>query len=56
MTEQDKITMDKYGISSSSKAVYFYKDHKYERLTDAINYAKIDIKRAKEDADPTKPA
>ena len=45
MNEQDKTLMADYGITSSPKTVYFYKDFRYDRLSDALTYAKLDAKR-----------
>ena len=40
MTEEDKKAMAKYGITHEQRTVFFWKDYKYERLADAVNYAK----------------
>ena len=42
MTEEEKELMQRFGITVEQKSVYTYKGHKYERLKDALNYAKID--------------
>lgn len=44
MTEDEKI-MEQYGISCEQKTMYRYKGHMYERLKDALGYAKIDSER-----------
>ncbi len=41
MSEDDKAVMEKYGITYEQRTVFFWKDHKYERLADAVNYAKL---------------
>ena len=41
MTEEDKKAMAKYGITHEQRTVFFWKDYKYERLADAVNYAKV---------------
>ena len=45
MTEEDNKLMEKYGITSQQKIVYLYKGHRYDSLKNAINFAKIDMKR-----------
>ena len=45
MTEEDNKLMDQYGITSKQKIVFLYKGHKYGNLKDALNFAKIDMKR-----------
>jgi hypothetical protein len=49
MSEQDKNLMEKYGITSTPRTVYFYKEFRYDRLADALAYAKNDTKRIQED-------
>jgi hypothetical protein len=39
MNKQDKVLMEKYGITSATKTVFFYKDFKYDDLDKAIRYA-----------------
>ena len=41
MSEEDKKVMEKYGIKCEQRTVFFWKDYKYERLADAVNYAKL---------------
>jgi hypothetical protein len=41
MTEDDKKLMDKHGITYEQRTVFFYKNYKYERLADAVNYAEL---------------
>ena len=48
MSEQDKPLVAEYGITSSPKTVYFYKECRYDRLSDALSYAKSDTKRTEE--------
>ena len=45
MNEQDKKLMAEYGITSTVKTVYQYKGYRYERLSDALSYARIDTRR-----------
>ncbi len=42
MNETEKRMVEVYGIRSEHKTVYFYNGHKYEKLKDALNYAKLD--------------
>jgi hypothetical protein len=59
MNEQDKKLMAEYGITSTVKKVYRYKEHRYDRLSDALSYARIDTKRsgeAVEQETPVSPA
>jgi len=56
MSVQDKTLMAEYGITSSPKTVYFYKEYRYDRLSDALSYAKSNTKRTEESAEPTTPA
>lgn len=53
MSEQDKTLMADYGITSSPKTVYFYKEYRYDRLADALAYAKTDAKRMQEGSEST---
>lgn len=47
MTQKDKSLMEEFGITSESKIFYLYKQHSYENLTDAVNFAKSDAKDEK---------
>lgn len=42
MSIEDKTLMNRYGITSTPKMVYFYKQFRYENLTDAVRYAESD--------------
>jgi hypothetical protein len=48
MSEQDKTLMAEYGINSTVKTVYSYKGYRYDRLSDAISYARTDTRRSGE--------
>ena len=41
MTEEEKELMERHGITSEQSTVYYYQGHKYERLKDALNYARL---------------
>jgi hypothetical protein len=59
MSEQDKKLMAEYGITSTAKKVYRYKEYRYDRLSDALSYARIDARRsgeAVEEETPVSPA
>jgi hypothetical protein len=47
MNKKDKQTMETHGITHASRDIYFYKNYKYDRLDDAVHYAKIDTGRAR---------
>ena len=53
MSEQEEILMAKYGITCESKMIYRYKEHRYESLKDALNYAMLDTKLIQESNLPT---
>ncbi len=42
MSEQDKTLMAEYGITSTVKKVYQYKKFQYDKLSDALSYARTD--------------
>jgi hypothetical protein len=42
ISEEDETAMDRFGITCSSKMVFFYKKYRYENLADALRYAKSD--------------
>jgi len=45
MSEQDQKRMADYGIASTVKTVYQYKNYRYEKLADALACARIDARR-----------
>lgn len=45
MKNSDIEQMKDYGITYKSKNIYSYKEHHYDKLKDALNYAEIDMKR-----------
>ncbi len=55
MSEQDKRLMAEYGITSTVKKVYRYKDYRYDRLSDALSYARTDTRRSGYDVKQEKP-
>jgi hypothetical protein len=42
INETEKRMAEVYGIRSEHKTAYFYNGHKYNKLKDALNYAKLD--------------
>jgi hypothetical protein len=46
MSEQDKMLMAEYGITSTVKEEYRYKEYRYDRLSDALSYARTDTRRS----------
>ncbi|MGD8885594.1 MAG: hypothetical protein PVF34_08215 [Gammaproteobacteria bacterium] len=44
MSEDDKALMAQYGITSEPKLVFCYKEHRYDKLQDAVNFAKLEKK------------
>lgn len=55
MSEDDKTLMAKYDITSEPKLIYSYKQHRYENLKDAINFAKIDAEGVQDDSNKNSP-
>lgn len=45
VSEDDRRAMNEYGISHQHKSVYTYRAHVYDRLADALAYARIDSAR-----------
>lgn len=45
MNNDDAALMEKYGITSQTKTIYAYKQHRYDNLKDALRYAEIDTER-----------
>jgi hypothetical protein len=53
MNTEDKALMEKFGITAEVKTIFHFGGYRYERLNDAVNYAKKaasgDPKRQHED-------
>ncbi len=45
MTNDEDKVIKKYGILRKQKTVYTYKGYNYDNIKDAVNFAKIDLKR-----------
>jgi len=41
MNSDDRKLMEQFGITAESKTIYHFEGYRYERLSDAINYARI---------------
>ena len=44
-TEEENKLMAQFGITQENKSVYFYQGHRYEKLGDAISYARLNLAR-----------
>ncbi|NKC01947.1 MAG: hypothetical protein GKR90_26075 [Pseudomonadales bacterium] len=53
MTDEETRLMDEHGITCETKTVYHFRTHKYDRLQDALNYAKIVGRHSKPFEDET---
>ena len=53
MNDENKMLMEKYGITCEPKMIYSYKQHRYENVEQAINFARIDAARDQEDSSHT---
>ena len=40
MNSDDKKLMEEFGITAEAKTIFHFDGHRYERLSDAVNYAK----------------
>ena len=45
MNNTEKTQMKKLGITCTTQSTYHYKNYRYNKLSDAITYAKTDSKR-----------
>lgn len=43
MTDEEKQMIDQFGITNETKTIFYFRGHKYERLSDALNYAKKEV-------------
>ncbi len=44
-SEEEQKLMAEYGITHEKKSVYLYRGHKYDKLSDAIRYARDGLDR-----------
>ncbi len=42
MTKEDEELMEQHGITLEQKSVYCYRGHKYDKLEDALRYARLE--------------
>lgn len=40
-TEEEKQLMTQYGITSETKRAFFFQGYKYDKLADALKYARL---------------
>lgn len=55
MDEDDERLMAQYGITAETKVRFHFDGHRYERLTDAVNYARLQQTQSKNDKAPITP-
>jgi hypothetical protein len=49
-TEDEQKLMAKYGITEERKSVYYYQGYKYDKLGDAVRYARERLDRGQDKA------
>jgi hypothetical protein len=47
LTEEDKELMNQYNITSETRTLFFSEGYKYDKLKDALSYAKLAGEREK---------
>ena len=52
MSNEQETLMLQYNITCEPKMIYSYKQHRYENLKDAINFAQLEAARTQEDSSP----
>ena len=45
MTKEDRQAMEAHGITRTRKDVFSYKAFKYDRLEDAVRFARLDVEQ-----------
>ena len=50
MDEHDNSLMAQYGITAETKVLFHYDGYRYERLADAVNYARLQAPSNEDDA------
>ena len=48
--EEDKVIMEKHGITTEQKVTYHYKEFKYQSLKEAVKYAELQAARVHKDS------
>ncbi len=56
MSEAEKKLMAEYGITSAPETIYYYKSYRYDKLADALKFAKRDNEQPEAPAAISKPA
>ena len=41
LTEEDKVLMDQHNITSETRTLFYSDGYKYDKLKDALSYAKL---------------
>lgn len=50
MDEHDTSLMTQYGITAETKVLFHFDGYRYERLADAVNYARLQQTQSKYDS------
>ncbi|GAB3037962.1 hypothetical protein [Bowmanella dokdonensis] len=45
VSEEQRKMMEEHGIRSETKVIYWYKEHSYEKLQHALDYAALESRR-----------
>lgn len=45
ITEEDKVLMDQYNITTETRTLFYSEGYKYDKLKDALDYAKLSVER-----------
>ena len=51
ISQEDKDLMQQYNIHTETRTVFYYEGYKYEKLQDAINYARLSAERERDSAE-----
>ena len=49
MNDDERTQMERFGITCTTESRYHYQKFRYNKLSDAVNYAKIDSQKTGED-------
>lgn len=47
VTEEDKALMAQYDIKTETRTLFYFEGHKYDKLKDALSYARLSVEREK---------
>jgi hypothetical protein len=45
LSEEDKVLMAQYNIETETRILFYSEGYKYDKLKDALNYAKLSVER-----------